>query len=338
MQPVTASALNNLNGVEAKCMTYIDHKYVTDSENTIFIPRTYSIRNPLKFVQTKIQYKKQLRELIDWADILHYVAGPAIKSFRDLSWAKRLDKKVFIEFIGIDIRDPDILKPINPYYNKAFDNGYEYKKQEAGYYKRVIQEKFSSIGAVALVNYEMQLFVDRKQFSKIKYINFRINTKDFTPVYPQSTKQRALIVHSPSALVAKGSNIILTVIEKLKNKFDFDFILLHDKPRSEVLEIMQKADIFIDQIILGTYGMAAMEAMAFGKPAICYLMPQIFDNGLSVDCPIVNANPDTLEEKLVELLLDPELRHGTGIRSRAFIETHHNADTLIYDLLKIYSD
>ena len=75
---------------------------------------------------------------------------------------------------------------------------------------------------------------------------------------------------------------------------------------------MQKADIFLDQIICGGYGMACTEAMAFGKPVMCYIMPEVFKAGLPEDFPITNTNPDNLKEQLIKLITDPQMRHDTG--------------------------
>ena len=84
--------------------------------------------------------------------------------------------------------------------------------------------------------------------------------------------------------------------------------------------------IFIDQIIIGSYGLSSIEAMAYGKPSMCYILDEVFENGLDRDCPIVNVNPDTFEEALINLLKSPNLRHSIGIKSRQFVEKYH--DTL----------
>jgi glycosyltransferase involved in cell wall biosynthesis len=108
--------------------------------------------------------------------------------------------------------------------------------------------------------------------------------------------------------------------------------------RSEVLELLQQADIFVDQIIGGSYGMATMEAMSFGKPVMCYIMPEVFEAGLSTDCPIINTNPDNLKEKLIELIDNAPMRHEIGKKSRAFVEEFHDADKGAKQLSQIYKN
>ena len=79
-----------------------------------------------------------------------------------------------------------------------------------------------------------------------------------------------------------------------------------------------------------------MEAMSYGKPTISYIMKEVFENGLPLDCPIVNANPDTLEEKLIELITNPILRHEIGKKSRAYVEKYHDVEKISKKLLEIY--
>ena len=82
--------------------------------------------------------------------------------------------------------------------------------------------------------------------------------------------------------------------------------------------------------------MATMEAMAFGKPVMCYIMPRVFEGGLSEECPIVNTNPDNLKEQLIKLITNPQLRHNIGIKSRAFAEKFHDVNKISGQLLEIY--
>ena len=96
------------------------------------------------------------------------------------------------------------------------------------------------------------------------------------------------------------------------------------------------AGIFIDQIILGSYAAAAIEAMSMGKPTVAYIMPSVFKKGVSESCPIVNANPDNLKAVLIDLINNPQLRNEIGRKSRKFVEEFHDSDKLAIQLLDIY--
>lgn len=337
LQSITAEALNKINGIEAICLTGPVHKYQTINKATIVMPgRLLSRKNPIKWLYKKWIFTKQLKKWIIWADVIQYVWGPAFKNGKDLRWAKKMNKPIFIEWVGSDLRDPDILSVINRYYKSVFNNGYEYQKFENSDYKKVVQHLFSEAAAKPMVGAEMSLFLDRILFPEYITLMQRLDLNEFLPHYPDSEKIKPLIIHSPSAKVAKGSNIILEAIEGLKKEMDFDFILLNNISREEVLTIMKKADIFLDQVIIGGYGMAATEALAFGKPVLCYLMPELFEAGMPKECPIVNTNPDNLKEQLIKLISNPQLRHDIGRQGREYVEKYHDADKIANQLIDIY--
>ena len=102
--------------------------------------------------------------------------------------------------------------------------------------------------------------------------------------------------------------------------------------------MIRDCDIFLDQFLLGTtYGLAAVEAMALGKPVVCYLMPSSL-NEFPQGLPVVNANPDNLAEILEPLIRDPQLRNRIGRQSRVYAESHHDAHKYAEWLKSIYEN
>ena len=67
----------------------------------------------------------------------------------------------------------------------------------------------------------------------------------------------------------KGTEYIIDAVNKLKEDFNIEFILLENKPQDEVLKLLkEKADIFIEKIVGPSYALSAIEAMAYGIPVI----------------------------------------------------------------------
>ncbi|KAA5533769.1 glycosyltransferase family 4 protein [Taibaiella lutea] len=339
MPAITMEAMNKIEGVHAKALTKNINKYQSVSENVIHIqPPSISRRKPIKWLVHKYKYRKLIRKWIDWADVLQYTWGPVFDNGSDLKYAHKKGKLIFVEWVGSDIRKPKFLSTINKFFNHAWQNGYEYKEYESEERSIKMQTLFAHYNAIPVAFPEMSLYLEKKIFKKTIPLFYRINVFDFVPDYPSVEKQRPLIIHSPTALVAKGSNIIFEVIKELQAKYSFDFKLLNDLPRNEVLEIMAGADIFIDQIIVGSYGTAAMEAMSLGKPVMCYIMPETFEAGMPKECPIVNSSPDNLKEQLIKLITDSKLRYEIGIKSRQFAEKYHNVDKVALEMIEIYKN
>jgi hypothetical protein len=336
MQAITANALNKIVHVEATCIAFGTHKYISTFPSTIELKYVNKKENFLLYLYYKIISIFKVYHYIKESSIVHYVWTPILPFALDLYFCKFLNKKILVEFVGSEIRKPSLLFSFNKYYKKVFNSGYEYHELEKNNESEKLQKLFSKFNATPTVCPEISLFINNNLFSK-KYLYMqRINSLDFIPNFPSKNKTKPLIIHSPSAQIAKGTNYILPIIEALKSEYDFDFKLLHNISRNEVLEIMKDADILLDQIILGSYGLATCEAMAFGKPVMCYIMPEVFEAGLDKECPIVNTNPDNLKENLIKLITNPELRHNIGIESRKFVEKYHNADTIAKELVEIY--
>ncbi|MBU0694972.1 MAG: glycosyltransferase [Bacteroidetes bacterium] len=334
MPAITAQAMVAL-GHEAKCITLSDNLITSKNEHVILL-KHHSIRNPFLYGYYKLVYLLTLYKLLKWCDVVHWTWNTALPFSLDLKLIKWMKKPRFIEWVGSDIRIPEVTMAESPFYKEAYSNGYEYSTMENKMSSYRNQNNFAKHGFVPILVPEMQLFLKTGLFEMVHTTQYRIPTAKFDAHYPELQNEKIVIVHSPSAKIAKGSNYILPVVESLKEKYNIEFVLLHNVPRSEVLNAMSKADIFIDQIILGSFAAAAIEAMSFGKPVVAYIMPSVYKKGISKDCPIVNANPSTLKEKLIELIESPKLRRDIGKRSRAYVEKVHDAKLVSQTLLEIY--
>jgi glycosyltransferase involved in cell wall biosynthesis len=164
----------------------------------------------------------------------------------------------------------------------------------------------------------------------------RIDLGDYPATPPSVSETRPRIVHAPTAPVAKGTNYIETALEELKAEFDFEYVRAYKMKRTDVLKEIQRCDIFVDQIILGSYGMAAMEAFAFAKPVVCFMKPSVL-NCFPQNSPVINANPDTIKDVLRNLLMNASYRNEAGKYSREYAEKYHDIDANIGELIQIYS-
>lgn len=89
--------------------------------------------------------------------------------------------------------------------------------------------------------------------------------------YKPFTKLR--IFHASNHREIKGTNFIIKTIEKLKVNFDLDIelIIKEEVSNSEIIKSIQECDLVIDQLLIGWYGLFALEAMSYCKPVISFL-------------------------------------------------------------------
>ncbi len=321
------------NDVETYGLVFTDSP--VQSADGLKVIELTSSRRPLPWIGRSIKWLYHYFKWVSWADVIHwYYGSPALPFDIDLKYIKALGKPAVVEWFGSDIRIPEVEYEDNPYYKAAFQNGYEYSfeslKRSRKIQKRFAEAGFASMGSIAMLSYVQK---DIFHFSYI--VPQRLFVSDYYPSYPDPSTIRPLIIHAPTAPVAKGTLAVLKAIERLKDKYKIEFKLVQGLNRYEALQLMQKADIFLDQFVLGHHGMAALEAMALGKPTLCYIKPSVV-NQYPPDLPILIANQDNLADVLEPLLKDGELRNKIGQRSRAYVEKYHDAVKLTKHLTDIY--
>jgi hypothetical protein len=315
----TVAALNSLPGVHARGFTLWNNKYRARDDDVRSYGAFAMRKSPVRWAVSEAERWRYFRSSVTWADVIHWVYDDFGLREPERRFLARVGKPSVIEWTGSDVRDPDFVFSVNPYYTAAWTRGYEYAAYESHATSRANQEKFKAYGALPLVSPEIDLFVDRELFP------------ERVPVWPRlelgevrrgslSPRARPVVAHAPSATVAKGTDLLLPVVENLKREIDFDFVLLHDLPRDEVLRRIADADVFIDQLVLGMYGMASYEAMLLGKPVLCYLMPPVLASPMLRECPIVNVTVESLSESLRALLADAPRRHKLGEAGRRWAE------------------
>jgi hypothetical protein len=269
-------------------------------------------------------------------DIYHYYNGTSLLAKRygylDARMNKALGKCVCVEYCGTDVRLPSIARQRNPYYVNAFAEtaADEDRKREEMARWATLTGGHAIITDVTLIPY-LEPF-----FSNIHCLRHRLDVQGMTPHYPHSDTARPLLVHAPSNPAVKGTAYIRAAVESLRAKGrDFAYCELTGMSHATVLETLQRADLVLDQLTLGHYGVFAVEAMSLGKPTICFLLPEVLD-AYPPELPIINANPDTVGDVLDAWLANGAGRHQAGRASRAFAETTHDYRVVAQHFVDLY--
>ncbi|OAI49742.1 hypothetical protein AYO43_02850 [Nitrospira sp. SCGC AG-212-E16] len=136
-----------------------------------------------------------------------------------------------------------------------------------------------------------------------------------------------VIAHTPNHRVIKGTEYIIAAIERLRSEgYQIEFLLLEKMKNTEVRKILERCDILVELLVTG-YGLSGIEGMALAKPVIsnfqgdtAVLRYYSFFN----ECPIVQADIDTVYEKLKWLVDNPDLRKSIGHAGRSYVEKYHS--------------
>jgi len=271
---------------------------------------------------------------LDDVDIIHCYVGELTGSAVETAIRERHIPGL-AAWQGSEIRRPSVEFETNPYYHLLLDadGSSPYGDDERS---RLRQQYMYDLGFEPLVTAGMRQYILPGYVGPIHQI-FHPVSLEAEPAYPDVAQQRPLIVHAPSKQKAKGSAYVQRAIDQLRPTAEFDYREVTGMPRSEALALMRRCDIYIDQLIVGDHGMAALEAMSYGKPTVCYLKPSVLEL-LPKDIPIVNATVDDLAEVLLGLIQDPQRRHDSGVASRAYVERYHDPLKTAARLDEIYQD
>jgi glycosyltransferase involved in cell wall biosynthesis len=149
-----------------------------------------------------------------------------------------------------------------------------------------------------------------------------------------------VVMHAPSSAAmenVKGTTHVVAAVEQLKLEgFNIELSLVQNLPRREAIRKFGQADIFVEQLTLGSYGNTAIEAMAQGVPVISSHHPD--HAHLVPGCPVIHADPTTVADRLRDLLLDEEARLELGRRCAAFVRAFHDHRHVASHVSRLYRE
>jgi len=152
------------------------------------------------------------------------------------------------------------------------------------------------------------------------------------------------IVHATTEPIAKGSVFIdaaaRTLVQESPARVRYSRIegVSHQQARAKIAD----ADLYVDQLLIGWYGGAAVEAMKMGVPVIAFIND---DHLRFVPCemasqlPVVRANPGSILSVMRSLIADRDRLREIGANSLAFVNCWHAPERVAaMALARIFSD
>jgi glycosyltransferase involved in cell wall biosynthesis len=144
------------------------------------------------------------------------------------------------------------------------------------------------------------------------------------------------VAHAALSRRRKGTELVVAACAELGLELDVIENVRHD----EVGPRLARADIVVDQLNSGWYGLFAIEAMAYGKPVVGYIHDEAATRtaaAFGVEVPVVRTTKETLATVLQMLTGSDEERRSRGAAGRAYVERVHDADKMADRLIDIYS-
>jgi glycosyltransferase involved in cell wall biosynthesis len=273
------------------------------------------LRDTSRLSSVPFNLPKQLRAL-RWAvrnfDVFHFHAGLTLAPERiTLPLLKRRHKGIVFQSWGSDLRRRNA--------------------SEVSY--------LQSAGAVIVGSYLTRRLAPRGPWPEYDVVPPAIVLDDWHPS-PTEPGEVLRVAHAPSKRAVKGTQAVLDAVESLRKRgAPIELDLIEGVPNREARQRYAAADVVVDQLRVGWYGMFAIESMALAKPVVVYLDEQgaaETEEAFGLELPLVRADEQSVEDVLaglVEVRADlPEL----GRRSREYVERVHGHTAVAQRVLEIY--
>jgi hypothetical protein len=274
------------------------------------------------------------------ARLRNWVNG--LLDLQDLKLLKRAGKVIAMTYQGDDARQGDVLQRLAPvdlarelpagYYSRASDAYKRWRIRQVARYADLIY---------ALNPDLLRLLPPGARFLPYPHVDAR----DWQPCPPASAGP-PLVLHAPTHRGIKGTRHVLDAVRRLRDEgVRFQFQLVEGLPRAEALALYGRADLLIDQLVVGWYGGLAVEMMALARPVVCHVRDadlHVLPAAMRRELPIIRATPADLHAVLREWLAVRRHELGPlGVRSRIYVERWHDprkiAASVVQDYLRSHA-
>jgi len=258
------------------------------------------------------------------ANIMHLHFARSYLRGRDLPILKKMGKKIIFHCHGCDVR----------YYENGMDFPLNachhcYATRDSSRKKQIVNVMRAYADAFVVTTPDLLEFVP-----EATYIPTALPIEKLQVTTQKVHNGPLRIFHASSDPVIKGTRYIEEALGPLVKAGMATLSIVQRRPREEVLTLARDADIAIDQMLIGWYGLFAQEMMALGKPVVCYINRKL--EAWQHDLPILRADPTTLASVVERLIKDGELRKEKGLEGRRFVERVHSSRVVAQQLIDLY--
>ena len=144
---------------------------------------------------------------------------------------------------------------------------------------------------------------------------------------PPLLRERPVVLHAPTNPFLKGSDVVDAVMGRLDSEGLVTYRRVQGVAPQDMAALVAGADIVVDQLVLGLYSVAAIEAMAAGRVVIAHVPDDVRARTAaeaSVPLPVVEATTSSLEAVVRELLAERSAAAAAAAAGPGFARAVHD--------------
>ncbi|GAA1675763.1 hypothetical protein GCM10009745_18650 [Kribbella yunnanensis] len=149
---------------------------------------------------------------------------------------------------------------------------------------------------------------------------------------PVLERERPVVLHAPSSGALKGSAHVDPVLTELDALGLITYQRVEGVKHAELAELVKAADIVVDQLALGSYGVLACEAMAAGRVTVGHVADRVRAQ-LPTELPIAEATPGDLRDVIERLVTERETARKLADSGSAYVRDLHDGRSAVAALL-----
>ncbi|MBM4133214.1 MAG: glycosyltransferase [Nitrospira sp.] len=267
-------------------------------------------------------------------DVFHFNWGMSLLDHRawhvhhwDFPLLKRLGKRIIVTFQGCDARMKILSRErLSTSACAECDVAWCTPAMDQLRQKR-IQKVCAYADHVFAVNPDLLHYLPGAEFLPYASVNPHEWIAGVASASPAAPAKPFRVLHMPTNRSIKGTKYVEQACTQLRAAgLPVDLMLVEGVPHWQVKELIARADVVVDQLLIGWYGALAVEAMAMGKPVLCYLRDDDLKRFVSFHerIPIVGTTKGTLVQDLRALLQSSTRRQVLGLAGRQFVLDVHD--------------
>ncbi|HEY9412948.1 MAG TPA: hypothetical protein VIP77_25460, partial [Jiangellaceae bacterium] len=144
---------------------------------------------------------------------------------------------------------------------------------------------------------------------------------------PVMERERPIVAHAPSKSKIKGSDLIDPILRRMAEEGVIEYRRVEGVAPADMPAVYKDADMVVDQVRVGSYGVAACEAMAAGRIVLGHVADHVRQrivDEAGVELPIVEVTPDSLEEVVRGLIADRDHARAAATEGTRFVTAVHD--------------
>ena len=267
-------------------------------------------------------------------DVFHFNWGMSILDHRpwnlnylELPILKRLGKQIVVTFQGCDARiKTESRERFSTSACAECDVAWCDERMDAIRRKR-IRKVFTYADKVFALNPDLLHFLPGAEFLPYASVDPNEWRSAGTSARRTSQSEPFRVLHMPTNRSIKGTRYVEQACARLNSGgVPVELMLVEQVPHARVKDLIAQADVVVDQLLIGWYGALAVEAMALGKPVLCYLRAEDLKHFVPFheQIPIVRTTKETLAQDLDGLLRSQSRREELGEAGRRFVTEWHD--------------